>query len=108
MTQSIIQTPDTREWALYYAKAFGWNVIPLYHATGFEQCSCGRLSCKQSSGKHPNVGTDWQNKATRDPQQIEAWWNESQLVAIAKTRAKKTKVERFSAINPKYLARKKS
>ena len=75
VSETIIPTPNTREWAKYYAEAFGWKVVPLYYATGFEQCSCGKLSCKASSGKHPSVGTDWQSKATSDPQQIEMWWS---------------------------------
>ena len=74
MSTISIPTPDAKDWALYYASTFNWKVIPLHRPTGPEQCSCGKPGCNGSSGKHPNCGTDWQNKATSDSAQIETWW----------------------------------
>lgn len=56
-----------REAALAYAKA-GWFVLPV-----------------QPGSKNPGsvVGAGWQNKSSRDPEQINEWWDENPDFGIA-------------------------
>jgi len=58
--------------ALEYARR-GWRVLRL-HGVVNGKCTCGNPSCGKSIGKHPNVGKDWQHKATTDEEQIRAWF----------------------------------
>lgn len=65
--------------ALTYA-GLGLRVVPLhtpvrqdpFDATSPLVCSCGRPDCK-AIGKHPRI-TEWQHKASSDPEQIRRWW----------------------------------
>src|SRR5262249_5925039 len=49
----------------------GWAVHPLYGILR-GRCECGGTDCKP--GKHPRL-IGWQEKASRDPGQIRAWWH---------------------------------
>lgn len=60
-----------REVALSYATVRGWLVFPL-HDVSSGACSCGRPDCTQG-GKHPRTAHGFKD-ATRDPDQIAAWW----------------------------------
>ncbi|MBP3509202.1 phage/plasmid primase, P4 family [Oscillibacter sp.] len=59
--------------ALAYAK-MGLAVIPLHTPQGDGGCSCGKANCG-SCGKHPRTGKG-SREATRDPEQIRAWWQQ--------------------------------
>jgi hypothetical protein len=61
-----------RDAALAYA-ARGWYVLPLHDVTQ-GHCSCGNEACK-SPGKHPRLD-HWDETASTDPAQIEAWWQQ--------------------------------
>ena len=62
------------EWALFYA-SLGWLVLPLYSFLGNGAgCSCNNLSCR-SPGKHPRTAHGVRD-ASKDPQQVRAWWRE--------------------------------
>lgn len=64
------------EYALEYA-SYGWHVVPLYHRLADGACSCSKgKGCGKSTGKHPRVGKNWQNKASIDEEQIIAWWEQ--------------------------------
>jgi putative DNA primase/helicase len=62
---------DTMAEAKLYA-SLGWRVLPCHNPTAGGGCSCGKSTCKKP-GKHPRI-SEWQNKASSDPQQIELWW----------------------------------
>jgi putative DNA primase/helicase len=51
--------------------ALGWRVLPVYSIVR-GRCMCGKTSCS-APGKHPRINK-WQERATTDPAQIEAWW----------------------------------
>ena len=64
------------EHALEYA-GYGWHVVPLHSRLPDGACSCSSgAKCKSSTGKHPRIGKNWQNKASIDEEQIIAWWEE--------------------------------
>lgn len=88
---------DLCAWALKYAE-LGWRVIPLHNPLTKEgwSCSCEIYKrsdryrqwleskgmgakfdpdfvCGKSAGKHPRF-SDWESKASSDPEQIRAWW----------------------------------
>lgn len=71
---------DILEAAIEYADA-GIKVVRLYHLLDNGACSCRQgLQCPQRSrGKHPNVGDDWQLKATGDTEILVDWWDQSPL-----------------------------
>jgi len=58
--------------ALSYA-ARGWRVLKL-HGVVNGQCTCGNPKCGTSTGKHPNVGTRWETKATINETTIRRWF----------------------------------
>jgi hypothetical protein len=61
------------EWALFYT-SLGWPVLPLHepiHGEPFP-CSCRSFNCR-GAGKHPRI-SEWQVKASVDPEQIRKWW----------------------------------
>lgn len=49
----------------------GWFVIPL-HSIKNGRCTCGKADCG-NQGKHPRI-TEWQNKGSKGPSMIKAWW----------------------------------
>lgn len=57
--------------ALQLAKD-GYYVFPLHNPTE-EGCSCGLSKCGKTAGKHPRV-KGWKDVASKDPEQIETWW----------------------------------
>ena len=57
--------------ALSFA-ARGWQIVPLHNPTP-TGCSCGKIECGNSSGKHPRL-PKWQDAATTDPATIRRWW----------------------------------
>lgn len=59
--------------ALAYAR-LGLAVIPLHTPRGDGGCSCGRANCG-NRGKHPR-NAKGSREATRDPEQIAAWWRQ--------------------------------
>jgi len=61
----------TLQTALAYAER-GWLVIPL-HNPKQGVCSCRKKNCS-SPGKHPRTEHGL-NDGSRDPKQIESWWN---------------------------------
>ena len=61
------------DWALYYAEALGWAVIPLHSMRG-DCCSCGSYACP-SPAKHPRTRRGV-SEATTDLEQIRAWWTQ--------------------------------
>ncbi|MFC2016035.1 bifunctional DNA primase/polymerase, partial [Chloroflexota bacterium] len=58
--------------ALAYAER-GWCPVPLHTPHG-TACSCGHPNCGTSAGKHPRI-IGWEQKASTDPVQIQAWWS---------------------------------
>ncbi|WP_426751575.1 bifunctional DNA primase/polymerase [Myxococcus sp. Y35] len=61
--------------AAFYAREVGWRVIPLHNITPAGVCSCQEgASCPvKQRGKHPRLSR-WQDRGTRDPQEIASWW----------------------------------
>lgn len=57
-------------WAMHYAGALGWPVIPL-HTPRAGGCSCRRPDC-QAAGKHPRLRA-WQT-ARVSPERVAIWW----------------------------------
>lgn len=70
---------DTVSAALSYAEK-GWYVFPV---AGIENgvCTCHNKDKCDSPGKHPVIA-NWQEKATRDPEQIEKFFNKKTPVNI--------------------------
>ena len=62
------------EFALAYAKQFGWKVFPA-HTIIRGQCSCKKPDCHQA-GKHPiaKLVPRGHNDASSDEATIRAWW----------------------------------
>lgn len=72
-SNTVLET--VREYA-----ALGWHVVPLHRPNSHSGCSCGREEC-EAVGKHPRI-SKWQEKATTDETQLEAWfarWPESNV-----------------------------
>jgi hypothetical protein len=67
-----------KEAALEYI-AHGWAVLPLHFVVNGE-CSCGKPGCK-SPGKHP-FSVHGVTDASKDPEQVEAWWNQWPLANV--------------------------
>ncbi len=65
--------------ALSFA-ARGWQIVPLHNPTP-TGCSCGKIECGNSSGKHPRL-PKWQDAATTDPATIRRWWTTWPLANI--------------------------
>ena len=65
------------DFALNYAKEFGWAVFPLHSITPDGFCTCGQASCK-SEGKHPRT-KQGSLDASADPAVIEAWFADPDL-----------------------------
>lgn len=57
--------------AAHSAVARGWKVVPV-HAPTPKGCTCTRTECS-SPGKHPRIN-EWQHDASRDSQQVDAWF----------------------------------
>jgi hypothetical protein len=73
--------PNMESLALEDARR-GWRVFPIWPMNG-GQCTCGhsgQKGCKP--GKHPAI-TEWQKKATTDPEQIHRWWTQWPEAGIA-------------------------
>ncbi len=60
--------------ALAYAEE-GVAVFPLYNPLPDGTCSCGKVDCGKSTGKHPRTATGLK-AATTDRDQIERWWTD--------------------------------
>jgi hypothetical protein len=73
--------------ALWYAR-HGWYVVPLYEPRFDGNGECIGCACEvwkrnsrnypndfkcESPGKHPRLSS-WEEQASRDPQQIQSWW----------------------------------
>ncbi len=57
--------------ARYYAKMFGWHVLPL-HSLNTGRCTCGNANCT-SPAKHP-LTQNGVKDVSADPDIIAAWW----------------------------------
>lgn len=60
--------------ALHYAEKYGWKILPVHGIGPNGKCTCGKPHGESKDiGKHPAI-TEWQKKATSDPEQIRDWW----------------------------------
>ena len=71
--------PTLANFVRMYAANFGWPVHPL-HTPIFRNgnliaCSCGKPLTDHKPGKHPRL-SKWEQRATNDPAQVEAWWKQ--------------------------------
>jgi hypothetical protein len=68
-----------KKYALAYAEKYDIAIIPLHNIVedvdGSKKCSCYRgKKCGKSSGKHPRF-PEWEKKWSKDPKQINEWWD---------------------------------
>ncbi|MBT9156640.1 MAG: hypothetical protein DDT37_01628 [Firmicutes bacterium] len=80
LTSSIPRSPRTCQAALFYARHYGWHVLPV-HSTSDGKCSCGKLDCS-NPGKHPRT-THGIKDASIDLQTISAWWTQWPDASVA-------------------------
>lgn len=80
MSTSPPTTDALLDWALYYA-SHGFRVHPCHHIINGD-CSCppnsktrNKDGVCESAGKHPRL-SEWQKKATLDPDQIKRFWKQ--------------------------------
>ena len=60
-------------WALWYAAAMGWAVLPV-HSIKNGTCTCRKKARCPSPGKHPRTRHGVKD-ATKDPKRIRGWWS---------------------------------
>jgi len=75
--ESLKAKPITRlDWALAYAK-LGYKIIPLKDDCPPEHWEhCKATKCREPKRPRPEVGLEWQNQVSSDPNQITAWWQQ--------------------------------
>ncbi len=61
--------------AMQYA-SLGWLVVRLHSVDASGVCSCAEGKQCRSAGKHPDLGKNWQNKASDDEEVVSAWWEQ--------------------------------
>ncbi len=65
---------DMKKYALAYAEKYNIAIIPLHNIKD-GKCTCYKgEACGKSSGKHPRF-PEWEKKWSKDPKQINDWWD---------------------------------